>query len=53
MVKQRQFSNETVAQVVACMDAGLTQIEINERLSISQSAVSSSLKRYRETGSFG
>ena len=53
MVKPRQFYNETVAQVVANRDAGLTQVEISERLSISQSAVSRSLKRYRETGSFG
>ena len=52
MGKSRDISSNTVAQIVALRTESLTQVEISQRLRVSQSIVSRALKRHRETGNF-
>lgn len=52
MGKGRNISSESVAQMVAWNEMGMSQTAIATLLRLQQSVVSRCLKRYRETGSF-
>lgn len=52
MAPTRELSTEERAQIVAFSESGMRQIDIANRLMVSQSVVAKTLRKYRERGTF-